>query len=84
MKKRDILLLLGAMVIIGILWMAPEETTRRVPKDETHQAMYDAFHKDGKKAAGKLCEKCHNKDDVPFPPQHPPKSRCLFCHKLIL
>ena len=34
MKKRDILLLIGALAIIGILWMAPEESTKPVPKDE--------------------------------------------------
>lgn len=84
MKKRDILLLLGGLAIIGILMMAPEESTTRVPKNETHQLMYDTFHKEGKKSAGKLCEECHNADGVPFPPQHPPKSRCLFCHKLTL
>jgi len=84
MKKRDILLLMGALVLLGVLWMAPEETTTRVPTDETHQAMYDSFHKDGKKATGLLCEECHNEDGVPFPPEHPPKSRCLFCHKLQL
>jgi hypothetical protein len=84
MEKRDLLLLLGGLIIIGILWMAPEESTTRVPKDETHQRMYDVFHKEGKKAAGVLCEECHHKDGVPFPPEHPPKSRCLFCHKLQL
>ena len=84
MKTRDILLLLGALAILGVLWMAPEETTTRVPKDETHQAMYESFDKNGKKATGKLCEECHNADGVPFPPEHPPKSRCLFCHKLQL
>ncbi len=84
MKKRDLLLLLGALIILGVLWMAPEETTTRVPQDETHQSMYDSFAKNGKKATGALCQECHNAEGVPFPPEHPPKSRCLFCHKLIL
>ena len=84
MKKRDIFLLLGGLLILGFLWMAPEETTKRVPKDETHQLMYDSFKKDGKKATGLLCQECHNQDGVPFLPEHPPKSRCLFCHKLQL
>ena len=82
MKKRDILLLLGALVIIGVLWMAPEETTKRVPKNDIHQRMYEVFNTEGKKAAGKLCEECHNEDGVPFPEGHPAKFRCLFCHKL--
>jgi hypothetical protein len=82
MKTRDILLLLGAMIILGVLWMAPEETTARVPRNDNHLRMYEVFDKEGKKAAGKLCEECHNEDGVPFPKDHPPKNRCLFCHKL--
>ena len=83
MKKRDILLLLGAVVIIAVLWMAPAETTKRVPKNDIHQRMYDTFNTQGKKAAGELCQECHNDDGVPFPKDHPPKPRCLLCHKLI-
>jgi hypothetical protein len=37
---------------------------------------------EGKKAAEKFCEECHNEDNVPFPEGHPAKYRCLFCHKL--
>ena len=84
MKKRDILLLLGGVIIVVFLWMAPKSTTAPLPKDETHQPMYDAFHKDGKKAAGKLCEECHNDDGVLFPAEHPTKMRCLLCHKVQL
>ncbi len=82
MKKRDLLLLIGALAIIGFLWMAPEETTAPVPHDETHQRFYDIVKNDGKKAAEKFCEECHNDDGVPFPVDHPPKARCLFCHKV--
>ncbi len=82
MKKRDIFLLLGAAAIIAFLWMAPEETTKRIPKNEIHQRMYDTFNTKGKKAAGELCQECHNADGVPFPEDHPAKYRCLFCHKL--
>lgn len=82
MKKRDILLLIGALAIIGILWMAPEESTKPVPKDEIHSRFYDIVKADGKKAAEKFCEDCHNKDNIPFAPDHPEKFRCLFCHKI--
>jgi hypothetical protein len=35
-----------------------------------------------KKAAEKFCEECHNPEGVaPLPENHPPKYRCLFCHK---
>ncbi|WP_029915539.1 hypothetical protein [Pelobacter seleniigenes] len=83
MKKRDIILLVGAAIIIGVLWMAPEESTKRVPKDEIHSRFYDIVKNDGKKAAEKFCEDCHNPNDVPLPADHPAKFRCLFCHKVI-
>ncbi len=82
MKKRDILLLVGAVAIIVVLSMAPEETTKPVPKDEIHQKFYTIVKADGKKAAEKFCGDCHNAEDVPFPKDHPPKFRCLFCHKV--
>ena len=82
MKKRDILLLIGALLIIGFLWLAPEETTKPVPKDEIHQRFHDMVREEGKKAAEKFCEDCHNADNVPLPEEHPAKFRCLFCHKI--
>ena len=82
MKTRDILLLLGGVAIIVVLLLAPEESTSPVPKDENHLKFYDIVAKDGKKAAEKFCDECHNDDGVIFPEGHPPKSRCLFCHKV--
>ncbi len=82
MKKRDILVLIGGLVILTILWMAPDETTKHLPKDTIHQKFYSIVHKDGKKAAEKFCQDCHNKEQMPFPENHPPKFRCIFCHKL--
>lgn len=85
MKKRDILLLLGGLLIIVVLWMAPEESTAPVPKDDNHLRFYGIVKNDGKKAAEKFCGECHYDDGgVPFPEDHPPKNRCLFCHKVIL
>ena len=84
MKTRDILLILGGVAIIAVLWMAPEETTAPVPKDDDHLRFYTIVKEEGKKAAEKFCDECHNDDGVPFPPEHPPKSRCLFCHKVKL
>ena len=82
MKKRDILLIIGALAILTFLWMAPEETTHPVPHDETHERFYAIVKQDGKKAAEKFCGECHNADNVPFPEDHPSKFRCLFCHKV--
>ena len=81
--KRDLLLLTIGVAIVAFLWAAPEETTTRIPADDTHKPYYEMFYKDGKKAAEKHCEECHNDQDVLFPKDHPPKFRCLFCHKII-
>lgn len=81
-KKRDLLLIAVGILILAFLWQAPPESTSRVPYDDIHRRFYDLVKTDGKKAAEKFCEECHHADGVPFPPGHPPKSRCLFCHKL--
>jgi hypothetical protein len=75
-----------------------KEKTRLVPKDEMHKVVYEtayknapaldssifkrAFFKPDKKGAEVFCEPCHLEKKVPFPPNHPSKNRCLFCHKL--
>ena len=82
-------------IFIGI---SGREKTRFVPKDNMHKIAYDAayknapgadasifkrgFFKPDKKGAEVLCEPCHLEKKVPFPPNHPSKNRCLFCHKL--
>jgi len=82
LKKRDLILIALAIGILIVLFMAPKETTSRVPYDDTHRRFHDIVKNDGKKAAEKFCEECHKPGGVPFPEGHPPKSRCLFCHKL--
>lgn len=81
-KKRDLILVAIAILILALLWQAPPESTSRVPLDDTHRRFHDLVKSEGKKAAEKFCEECHNAGGVPFPEGHPPKSRCLFCHKL--
>lgn len=64
--------------ILFFLFNAPRETTKKLPKDENHSR----FHQMGKKAAEKYCGECHDASGVrPLPEGHPPKYRCLFCHK---
>ncbi len=64
--------------IFLFLWYAPPETTAHLPHDENHEQ----FMKMGKKEAEKHCEKCHARDGIaPLPKDHPPKYRCLFCHR---
>lgn len=82
MKKRDILVLIGGIIIVTALWLAPDETTSHVPKNETHLKYYEIAHSEGKKTAEKFCQECHNAEQVKFPADHPPKFRCLLCHKL--
>ncbi len=85
-KKSNLLLgnLLFVAVCAGILIFllnAPKETTAPLPHDEMHKAFYEI--KD-KKEAEKFCLECHDQDrQAPLPKDHPPKYRCLFCHKRI-
>ncbi len=80
-KKTLVINILFVVVCLGIfifLWSAPEETTKKLPHDADHEK----FHTMGKKEAEKFCESCHNPEGVaPLPDGHPPKYRCLFCHK---
>jgi hypothetical protein len=73
------LIFLGVCASIFLfLWNAPEETTTHLPDNENHAR----FMKMDKKAAEKFCEECHSPDgEAPLPKDHPPKYRCLFCHK---
>ena len=82
LKKRDFLLIGIAIVILAFLWQAPPESTSRVPYNDDHREFYDIVKAEGKKAAEKFCENCHNDESVTFPEGHPPKGRCLFCHKM--
>lgn len=82
MKKRDILLLIGAVAIVLFLWMAPKETTAPVPRDEVHERFYGIVNSEGRKAAEAFCTDCHNAEIVPFSEDHPSTFRCLFCHKM--
>ena len=65
--------------IIIFLAFAPDETTSKLPLDENH----NRFHAiKSKKAAEVFCVECHSPSkEAPLPDGHPPKFRCLFCHK---
>ena len=87
MEKRSFRsrMLFNAAFVVGcaglllFLFLAPEETTSPLPKDEIHME----FHQiKSKKEADNLCIQCHNQDgDLPLPDDHPDPYRCLFCHK---
>lgn len=82
-RRKNILIynIIFIVVCAGIfmfLWNAPEETTKHLPNDEDHAK----FLQMDKKTAEKFCEECHSPQGVaPLPADHPPKYRCLFCHK---
>lgn len=84
-KKKNTLLYNGIFLVVGgavllFLLRAPEESTARMPLDDTHERFYSM----GKKEAEKFCESCHYPEgEAPLPADHPPKYRCLFCHKKV-
>lgn len=67
----------GAAILL-FLFNAPEETTAKLPNDADHSR----FQSMKKKEAEKFCTECHSPEGgLPLPEGHPPKYRCLFCHK---
>jgi cytochrome c553 len=74
----NILFLVGCAAILVFLLKAPPESTKKLPQDEIHLK----FHAMDKKEAEKHCTACHAPEgQAPLPKDHPPKYRCLFCHK---
>lgn len=78
-RMLNIGFLLLCMALLVFLYLAPEETTSPLPRDEIHLA----FHAiKSKKEADAHCVSCHAEDgEVPLPADHPDPYRCLFCHK---
>jgi cytochrome c553 len=75
----NVLFLLVCAGILLFLLLAPPETTKPLPNDQDHQM----FLTMKKKEAERRCESCHGPDGrAALPETHPPKYRCLFCHKL--
>jgi len=86
------------IVVAIFVSISSKETTKPVPNDTAHRVVYRTafknapgsetvfferlFYKADKKGAEVFCEPCHKEQKVPFPPNHPPKNRCLLCHKL--
>ena len=89
---------LFVVVIGIFIAISGKEKTKTVPFDSNHRVAYEAayrlapgpdaslfkraFFKPDKKGAEVYCEPCHKEKGVAYPPNHPPKNRCLFCHKL--
>lgn len=71
-RKWDILFFIIGLIVVAVLYLAPSQTTPRLPLDETHKTLTDE----------KTCRNCHGEGtNMPMPPNHPNKERCLLCHK---
>lgn len=67
--------------ILIFLFNAPKESTAPLPHDDIHSRFYLI---ESKIQAEKFCLDCHDHNkEAPLPDGHPPKYRCLFCHKRI-
>jgi hypothetical protein len=82
-KKRNTLahaiFILLCVTILVILLNAPQESTVKLPNTEQHARF---FSMKSKKEAEKFCGECHSPNrQRPLAENHPPKYRCLFCHK---
>jgi hypothetical protein len=96
-KKDWLFIALIAGVLAVFLTISGKETTKVVPNNDMHRPVYEiafkdapkadasifkkAFFKPNKKDAERFCEPCHESSGIKLPPNHPPKNRCLFCHK---
>jgi len=82
--KKDLLFFaLIVLVLALVFFFSGKETTKKVPFNDAHRAVYGILEKSGsRRDAERTCEECHNEQKVPFPKGHPPKNRCLFCHKM--
>jgi|GEM_PF-474311 len=81
-RRADIFFILLIPVVVLCLWLlTTEQTTLRIPVDETHAEALQAYRENGKKAAEKVCRTCHADDKTPLSETHPPEFRCMFCHK---
>lgn len=82
-KKKSNLLINIAFIAISVailvfLLEAPDKTTASLPHNDDHNRFFGMK----KKAAEKFCTDCHIPEGVsPLPEEHPPKYRCLFCHR---
>jgi hypothetical protein len=82
LRRADVLFILLVPAVVLCLWLlTTKQTTVRIPVDETHQEALGAYRAEGKKAAEKVCRTCHTDDQIPLSENHPPKYRCMFCHK---
>lgn len=97
-KRDGFFVLIAAVVLVIFFSISGKEKTKPVPRDEMHKTVYEiayknapgpndsifkrTFFRPAKKEAEKTCEPCHQQYKIEVPANHPPKNRCLLCHKL--
>lgn len=70
---------LFCIAILVFLLNAPKESTVKLPLNAQHARFQEMK---SKKQAEKFCGECHSRNgQAPLSEKHPPKFRCLFCHK---
>jgi len=98
-KRDWFFIALVVVILTIFIAISGKEKTTPVPNNATHKQVYEiayknapaadasilkkTFFKPAKKEAEKTCEPCHDAQGIKLPPNHPPKHRCLFCHKLV-
>jgi len=81
-RRADIAFIISIPLVVLCLWLlTTEQTTLPIPLDDDHRESLQAFRAGGKKAAERECRSCHGDDGIPLSELHPPKYRCMFCHK---
>ncbi len=85
LTKKDWIFIAVAVAVLAVfILISGKEKTKRVPYDANHRPYFEILQKTGNKLeAERDCEACHNDRVIPFPKGHPPKNRCLLCHKMI-
>ena len=82
LRRADILFIIMIPLVLLCLWLlTTEQTTLRIPLDDDHRESLQIYRTEGKKAAEQVCSTCHADGLLPLSEGHPPKYRCLFCHK---
>ena len=89
LNRRDWIFIAVILVVLAVFFaISGEEKTVKMPKDATHQPLYQLLAEGQKRIdVDARCPSCHDGKTIPFPPNHPLKPgsgpmRCLFCHKL--
>jgi hypothetical protein len=82
LRRADIAFIVLIPVVLLCLWLlTTEQTTLRIPRDGDHSESLQTYRTGGKKEAERVCRTCHGDKGIPLSETHPPKYRCMFCHK---